>query len=144
MATETITVDVLFTDGQVDVDATTTLFASSLERRIAEISEETSGIAETVDRLLADNNGVAITMPTLSNMTASELGAPTSAHQVLAGRVLNYLRQNSQGKVDKDTKAEENPNSLFVIARGPGAGVLRRCDVKEKPAKTTKAAKTTK
>jgi len=137
---ETLTVSLVFdSNGDVDTDATELAFSDQLSRYLSDVSGESDRIAEGVDTLLANNNGVAITMPTIASLVASSMGTPAKMHPLVSKRILAYLSSNSQGKLlNKETGEVERPDSLFVIQKGPGAGCLRRQDVKEKPAKPAK------
>ena len=128
--TDTLTVNLVSkADGSIDQEASEQAFADQLAAHCVERETSDSLIAGAVSALFAENKGKAITLPTLSNLAGSRLGATPENWSVITGRVADYVRANSQGKTDKETKVEERPTSLFVISKGAGRGVYFRADM---------------
>ncbi len=121
-----LTVDLVQTDGHIDIEASTQAFRSACIKRQAELETEQEQIAEVVSALFDLYRGKSIAMPALASMAAQKLNAQPENFKVLSDRVLDYVRANSQGEVTD--KVEERPNSLFVISKGKGGGCYRRAD----------------
>ncbi len=132
--TISLTIDLVLTDGSIDLDASTQAFRSAAVRRQAELETEQEQIAEAVSALYDRFPGQAIGMPAVASMTAQALNAQPENFKVLSDRVLDYVRSNSQetGSAKEGTLVS-HPDSLFVIAKGKNGGCYRRAD---RPAKT--------
>jgi len=126
-----LTVDLVTQDGHIDIEASTAAFRTAALRRQAELETEQTEIADAVTALFDQYLGQPIAMPTLGSMVAQKLNAQPENFKVLSDRVLDYVRQNSQGKVTDGV--EERPDSLYFIGKGKNGGCYRRAD---KPAKT--------
>jgi hypothetical protein len=132
MATSlSITVELVTTDGAIDIDASAQAFRTAALKRQAELETEGSQIASAAAELFDQYRGQAIPMPTVGSMVAQKLNAQPENFKVLSDRVLDYVRQNSQGEVKDGVAAR--PDSLFVIGKGKNGGCYRRAD---RPAKT--------
>jgi hypothetical protein len=136
-----ITVDLVSTDGHIDIDASTQVFRTAALKRQAELETEGAEIAQACSELFDQYRGKAIPMPTVGSMVAQKLNAQPENFKVLSDRVLDYVRSNSQttGSEEEGT-LEQHPDSLFVIGKGKGGGCSRRADVPAKPAKAGKKA----
>ncbi len=121
-------------DGSIDQEASVVAFRGALARRIAERETEETQIANAVSELFDQYKGAAIGMPAVASMTCAKLNAEPANHKILSERILNYVRENAQGKTAEDGTVER-PSSLFVIAKGRDGGCKRRSDIVEKPAK---------
>ena len=132
---ESLTVELVVVNDVVDVEESLLAFETALERRVSEREIERTGIANAVSELftLPENFGKSIPMPTVASMVCADLHVPAANHNVIALRVLNYLRANSQGKTVDGV--DERPNSLLVTAKGKHGGISIRAD---KPAVATK------
>lgn len=119
-------------DGAVDLASTILKFEDDLSRFVAERETEQSVIAEAIAAIFDQHKGTAINMPALQTFALQKLNAQPSNYTVLSERVAEYVRENSQGEVKEGV--EERPQSLFVIKKGKGGGVHRRCDMKPKNA----------
>ncbi len=128
-----LTVELVTTDGQIDLAESEVSFHTALVKRIAEQGVELDRIQVALDELFTENLGKSIAMPTVGSLVANKLGAVYENFQTLSTRTQEYVRANSQGKVDKATKVAERPNSIFVVSKGVGGGVSRRADI---PVKT--------
>lgn len=136
-----ITVNLVVTDGLVDIDASEAVFRSAALKRQAELETEGAEIAQACEELFDQYRGKAIPMPTVGSMVAQKLNAQPENFKVLSDRVLDYVRANSQATgSEEDGTYAEHPDSLFVIGKGKGGGCSRRADVPAKPAKGTKKA----
>jgi hypothetical protein len=137
-----ITVDLVITDGLVDIDASAQVFRTAALKRQAELETEGAEIAQACEELFDQYRGKAIPMPTVGSMVAQKLNAQPENFKVLSDRVLDYVRANSQstGSEEEGTLVL-HPDSLFVIGKGKGGGCSRRADVVAKPAKPAKGAK---
>lgn len=137
-----ITVDLVVTDGLVDIDASAQVFRTAALKRQAELETEGAEIAQACEELFDQYRGKAIPMPTVGSMVAQKLNAQPENFKVLSDRVLDYVRSNSQstGSEEEGTLVL-HPDSLFVIGKGKGGGCSRRADIQPKPAKPAKGAK---
>ncbi|HEY5268159.1 MAG TPA: hypothetical protein VII94_03415 [Candidatus Saccharimonadales bacterium] len=124
-----LTVELVTTDGQIDLAESEVSFHTALVKRIAEQGVELDRIQVALDELFTENLGKSIAMPTVGSLVANKLGAVYENFKTLSDRTMEYVRANSQGKVDKATKVEERPNSLFVVRKGVNGGVSRRADI---------------
>jgi hypothetical protein len=123
--------------GVVDLEASNDKFQSELVKYCAERETEQETIAEAVHACFDQYKGVRINMPALCTFTLTKLNAQPENHKVLTERVMEFVRSQSQGKAADDGTVE-NPTSTFLIGKGKGGGVARRCDLVAKPEKATK------
>jgi hypothetical protein len=131
-----LTVDLVTTDGRIDQDASKAAFDSALIKRVAELETEQTQIAEAVSALFDQYLGKPIAMPTLGSMVAQRLNAQPENFKVLSDRALEYVRANSQSTgSEEDGNLVLHPESEFVIGKGKGGGCYRRADAPVKPAK---------
>ncbi len=141
MANLSITVDLVTTDGVIDIDASAQAFRTAALRRQAELETEGAEIAQACEELFDQYRGKAIPMPTVGSMVAQKLNAQPENFKVLSDRVLDYVRANSQTTgSEEDGTLVQHPDSLFVIGKGKGGGAYRRADAPAKPAKGAKKA----
>jgi hypothetical protein len=115
---DTLTVELVVTDGQVDVDASVEAFTEALEANIAERKIALSGVAEAVATLFDANKGAHIALPTIGSLVASALNSPPASFKTISARVQDYVRSNAKGD-----------QSLFVSVRGRAGGTARRADM---------------
>lgn len=116
--------------GAVDFAATVNYFESELVKHCAERETEQATIAAAVMDAFETYKGLErINMPALVTFTLTRLNAQPENHKILTERVQEYVRDNAQGEVDETTKAQERPNSLFLIGKGKGGGVGLRSRV---------------
>lgn len=108
-------------DGSVDTDATLAKFESTLSAYIVERETEQSTIAAAVGAVFDAHKGTAINMPALTSLTVQRLNAQPENFKTLSERVQSYVREQSKGD-----------SSMFLIAKGKGGGVSRRCDIPAK------------
>ncbi len=127
-----LTVELVTTDGHIDIDASAEAFRSAAIKRQAELETEQTEIAQAVSDLF-DLHRKAIPMPVLGSLVAQRLNAQPENFKVLSDRALDYVRANAQGEV-KDGVAER-PDSTFVIGKGKNGGCYRRADKPAAPAK---------
>ena len=118
---DTITVKLVETNGQVDQEATKEAFESALTKLVSDRETEEASIATAVSALFDEHKGQRIAMPILAGLVAHRLNAPIETTRTVQERALNYLRANSRKGDD---------NSLFVVKLGAGGGVGRRSDLK--------------
>lgn len=129
-----ITVQLVETDGHINVEASEKAFSRALAARLTDLETEQEQIAEAVSALYDRFPGQAIGMPAVASMTAQALNAQPENFKVLSDRVLDYVRANSQETGSaKEGNLQSHPDSLFVIAKGKNGGCYRRAD---RPAKT--------
>ncbi len=127
-----LTVELVTTDGQIDLAESEVSFHTALVKRIAEQGVELDRIQVALNELFTENLGKSIAMPTVGSLVANKLGAVYENFQTLSTRTQEYVRANSQGKTlsgKGKTAIVERPNSLFVVSKGVGGGVARRCDI---------------
>ena len=135
-----LTVELVTTDGQIDLAESEVSFHTALVKRIAEQGVELDRIKVALNELFDENLGKAIAMPTVGSLVANKLGAVYENFQTLSNRTQEYVRANSQGKTlsgKGKTAVVERPTSLFVVSKGVGGGVQRRADI---PAEETASA----
>lgn len=124
-----ITVDLVVTDGSVDVTASEQAFRSALVRRVAELETEQVQIADKVSAIFDKHLGKSIGMPALGSMVANALNAQPENFKILSDRTLEYVRANSQTTgSEKAGNLVEHPDSLYLITKGKGGGCSRRAD----------------
>ena len=114
----TLNVELVLTNGQVDVEASEEAFHTAMSNYIAQHETETSAIADAVNAVFDAHMGKAINMPTLSALTTVRLNAQPQNFSSLSELVLEYVRANSKGD-----------DSLFVIRKGKAGGCARRADL---------------
>lgn len=125
----TLTVDLVQTDGRIDIEASAQAFRSAAIKRQAELETEQSEIASAVESLFDRQLGKAIAMPVLGSMVAQALNAEPENFKVLSERALDYVRANSQTTgSEKEGNLVQHPDSLFVIGKGKNGGCYRRAD----------------
>lgn len=130
MSNLTITL-VRHTDGSIDEAGSTRAFSAALAKHVAERETEVATIAAAVNGVFDRYLGASINMPALASMALQSLNVQPENFKALELRCLEYVRENAQGdKAEDGTVA--NPSSTFVIGKGKGGGVTRRCD---RPAK---------
>ena len=131
-----LTVDLVSTDGHIDQEASAEAFRGALVKRVAELETEQTQIAEHLTAIFDTYLGKPIPMPTLGSMVAQRFNAQPENFKVLSDRALEYVRANSQstGSEEKGNLVEY-PNSEFVIGKGKGGGCYRRADKPATPAK---------
>jgi hypothetical protein len=132
-----ITVDLVTTDGRIDIDASAQAFRASALKRQAELETEQSEIAQAVSDLF-DTHRKAIPMPVLGSLVAQKLNAEPENFKVLSDRALDYIRANSQERKGPDGTVTKHDDSEFVIGKGKNGGCYRRAD---KPVPAAPAAK---
>jgi hypothetical protein len=129
MATSlSITVDLVTTDGAIDIDASAQAFRSAALKRQAELETEGAEIALACGELFDQYRGKAIPMPTVGSMVAQKLNAQPENFKVLSDRVLDYVRSNSQERKVPDGTVTKHDDSEFVIGKGKNGGCYRRAD----------------
>jgi hypothetical protein len=120
---------VVRTNGAVDKAATLVAFNLALDAVIVKDAETTGKVGEAVNAVFDEYKGAAINMPALCGMVCTKLSADKDTFQDLSDAAKSYVQNNAQGDKDKTTGTVENPESLFVIAKGRGGGVRRRADI---------------
>jgi len=134
-----LTVELVTTDGHIDIDASAEAFRSAAIKRQAELETEQTEIAQAVSDLF-DLHRKAIPMPVLGSLVAQRLNAQPENFKVLSDRTLDYVRANSQSTgSEEEGNLVLHPDSLYVIGKGKGGGCSRRADMPVKPAKAAKA-----
>ena len=88
-------------------------------------------VVKTIHVIFDKNVGKNFTLSVLTSLVWRDLGAQTSSFTDVENKVESYIFANTQGKVDKETKEEERPNSLFVSVRGKNGGLFRRADIEK-------------
>lgn len=141
----TLTVPLFRTsEGRYDHDRIAAAFRGESVKHEAERELEEATIRDALNTIYDTYRGTAITMPTLEGMVCRALNAQPANWKTMADRVATFVRANSQETVEKDAAGNKlvtkHPNSLFVIQKGKGGGVLRRSDIPEKPAPVAPAA----
>lgn len=119
-----------FADGSVDQDATMCACEAAIVKYVAERETEEVTIAAAVDALFDKHLGVRVNMPYVCNEACRTLNAQPENFKLLSERVAQYVRDHSQGEKAEDGSVA-NPDSLFLINKGKGGGVARRCDLPE-------------
>lgn len=114
--------------GSINRSASVAAFETALDKFLAEETVESGVIGDAVNALFDQHIGASINMPALQSGVCGLLNATPTNFAVLSERARQYVRQNSQGEKDSDGNVE-NPDSLFVIAKGKGGGVRRRSDI---------------
>ena len=115
-------------NGSIDKAATLAAFNLELDTAIVKDAELTGKVGDAVNAVFDEYKGAAINMPALCGMVATKLGCDKDTFQSLSDAAKTYVQNNAQGEKDKVTGTVENPESLFVIAKGRGGGVTRRAD----------------
>jgi len=129
MATSlSITVDLVTTDGAINIDASQAAFRTAALKRQAELETEGAEIASACAELFEQYKGKAIPMPTVGSMVAQKLNAEPENFKVLSDRVLDYVRSNSQERKAADGTVTKHEDSLFVIGKGKNGGCYVRAD----------------
>ena len=131
---ETITVNLVVVNGVLDQAASIVAAESAIVRRAAEMNEEGSRIGDAVAELFAESKGASIALPVVASLVCNRLNVPHQAFSTVSERVMEFVRANAQGTVDKATKAEQRPDSTYLIVKGANGGVCVRAD------RTVKAA----
>ena len=119
---------VRFTDGSIDQDGTIEKFASDLIRYEAERETEMATIGSAVHALFDQFLGARLNTPYVTGEVLRRLNVQPENYKVLHDKVVDFIRSNSQGKTADDGTVE-NPSSVFVIGKGKGGGIARRCDL---------------
>jgi len=126
-----ITFEAVEVDNQIDQAASEAAASAAIARAIADRTNYREQIVTAVAALFEQFKGQAIKMPTLGAMVATALNAQPENHSLVADRVQEYVRANSQGKTVDNV--QERPNSLFFVQKGAGGGVRLRADMPAKP-----------
>lgn len=131
-----LTVELVTTDGRIDQEASKDAFDSALIKRVAELETEQTQIAAHLTAIFDTYLGKPIPMPTLGSMVAQRFNAQPENFKVLSDRALEYVRANSQSTgSEEDGNLVLHPDSEYVIGKGKGGGCYRRADAPVKPAK---------
>ena len=119
------------TDGSIDTDASLASCKAEILKYKAARETEQATIAEQVGALFDEHKGATLNMPYVANEALRRLNVQPENFKLLEARVLQYVRENSQGdKIGEgDSATFERPDSLFVITKGKGGGVKRRGDI---------------
>jgi uncharacterized cupredoxin-like copper-binding protein len=126
----------LVTDSEdrIDVDATLALAQEQLVNYKTNIETEDFTVKEAVDYVFDNNRGVRMNMEFIVGQALNHLNVQSGNYQTLKTKIHDHISGNGQGKTltkaTKDSPAVvENPNSLYIIGRGRGAGTVRRADL---------------
>lgn len=129
--TKTLTISLAtLSDGTVDRDATLSAAGDAIDVYVAERETEEVVVSDATHALFDQYLGQTLQMPFVVNRVLSALNAQPANQQALTARIQEHIRSNSQGDKNKESGAVANPDSVFVIAKGKGGGVSRRCDAK--------------
>lgn len=123
---------VLGSDGKTDKAATLASCDAAIDLYTAERETEEETIAEAVGALFDAHKGAALNMPYVCNEACRSLNVQPANFKTLTERVAEYVRDHAQG--EKVGESFERPDSEFVISKGKGGGVRRRCDIPAPPA----------
>lgn len=117
-------------NGSIDHEATLSKFAGDLLAYEAEQEQESSVIGGAVHALFDQFKGARLNVPYLTGEVLRRLNATPENYKTLTEKVQNFVRSQSQGE-SYDDGTVEHPQSVFVIGRGKGGGVARRCDLRK-------------
>ena len=119
-------------DGSINEQASHDAFSAVLANHIAQREVEVATIATAVREVFDNYTNASINMPALCSFVLTKLNAQPQNYKALHERVIQYVRDNSQGKdlsaKDATESIWERPDSLFVVSKGYGGGVYRRAD----------------
>jgi hypothetical protein len=122
----TITLQLVFdSNGSLDEEASLASAAEEIHKYKVEKEEKYAHISFIVGNLFDEHKGATFNMPYLTSEVLRRLNPSSENFKVLSEMVGEYLKKNSQGKKLEDGSVE-NPNSLFVIAKGKGGGCFFR------------------
>jgi len=113
-----ISVNVVLSNGSVDLDATRAAFETALASFVTARETEQAGIATAVHAVFDEHLGKTLTMPTLAQYATQKLNAQPENLAVLTERTKQYIRDNKEGD-----------SSLFLVVKGKSGGVRRRSDL---------------
>jgi hypothetical protein len=122
----TLTVDLVITNGLVDQAASKAAFDTALAAYVVEHEVENSVIKDAVLSVLAEANGQNVKMSRLTSIAAVKMHAQNENFSSIERRIAAYVKANSVGD-----------NSLFVSRKGPGGGVAVRTAAVAEPVATT-------
>jgi len=118
-------------DGAIDEEASVVAAEETVRAFAAERRADEDAIKVALDQVFDTRPGQRLNMPFVINQALALMGVsqqPTN-YTTLYERVHNFIKANSQGKTDKETKTVERPDSYFVSGRGKGNGLARRADL---------------
>jgi hypothetical protein len=115
-------------DGSIDQDASLDACSDAIVKYCAERETEEATIADAVNALFDEHKGARLNMPFVQSATLRTLNVQPANYKVLSEKVAQYVRDHSQGEKAEDGSVAR-PDSLFLIGKGKGGGVARRCDL---------------
>ena len=118
-------------EGGIDHEATLAKFAGDLLAFEVEQEAEASTIGAAVHALFDQFKGARLNMPYLTGEVLRRLNATPENYKTLTEKVQNFVRNQAQGESLEDGSVEY-PGSTFIIGKGKGGGVARRCDLAPK------------
>lgn len=121
---------VRFSDGSIDHDATVEKFSGDLIKYESEREAEMKDISAAVHALFDERLGTRMNSDYVVSQVLPRLNVQPENYSILKNKVLDFVRSQSQGKTAEDGSVE-NPHSVFVIGRGQGGGIARRCDIRK-------------
>jgi hypothetical protein len=119
---------VLGSDGKTDKAATLASCSDAIDKYTAERETEEETISEAVHALFDQHKGARLNMPYVVGECLRTLNVQPANFKPLSEKVAQYVRDNSQGEKAEDGSVAR-PDSLFLIGKGKGGGVARRCDL---------------
>lgn len=111
-----ISVEVLYTDGNIDQDATVAALSTELSKLATTRAAELAAVGPAVENYFDSHPGLRAPLPSISSLVASEMGSDPGSFAAVAETVADYIRANANGS-GKDS---------FVIGRGRAAGGVAR------------------
>lgn len=117
-------------DGTVDKDASLISCQDQLDAFLAQEEARGANVSDAVNAVFDKRRGARMNVPYVVGQALYILGAGPDDHGILAKSIHEYITANSQGEKDKTAGTYARPDSLFVVNKGKGGGVTRRCDMK--------------
>ena len=121
---QSISINVIETNGIIDETATERDFHSKLHAIVAERADRLERITGAVATIFDRFPGKRVNLPHLATMVLVALNVDPEEYSKWEPPCLDYIRSNCQG--DKLGDSVERPDSLFVMGSGRNGGVCRR------------------
>jgi hypothetical protein len=111
-----ISTEVLYTNGTVDLDATTDSFVSALEALQASDATKLATVGPAVEKYFDANPGLRSPLPTIASLVTASMAVDHTAFASTSEAVADYIRSNANG----------NGRDSFVIGKGRANGGCAR------------------
>lgn len=111
-----ISTEILYTNGVVDVDATTDSLVSSLEALQASDASKLASVGPAVEKYFDSNPGLRAPLPSISSLVTASMSVEPADFAHTAASVADYIRSNSNG----------NGSDSYTIGKGRNLGGVSR------------------